>query len=160
MSFFLPKTVIDEISGYVQKQKTLLQSYKEKNNFEMIYLVQWTIVEKIIKEIASQYRRVKLKESLENWISYLDNNHKKPSEIKRFSIDSLHLPHEKEFKEALSYYSLDATRIWEIMGSKGIHRRYRNKLAHDAEAISELRFNQLLPELEFLVDYFTRELKI
>jgi hypothetical protein len=158
--YYLPKSVIEEISGYVQKQKELLECYKAKNNFEMIYLVKWTILEKIVKEIASQHRRVKLKESLESWISYLDKNDKKPTEINNFSIDSLNLPHERELKEALKYYFLDSEKVWEVMNSKGIYRKYRNKLAHDAEAISETRFNKLFPELESLVDYFVKELKI
>lgn len=150
----LSSDVLVDMLSYHKKQKQLVLSYIEKNNLEMAYLAEWTILEYFVKKISSNYRRVKLKKLLSEWINYLENNDEKPSEIKSFTIDSITLPHEKDLKDALNYYNFDSNKVWSIMSSSGNYRRYRNRLAHNGEMISESTFNKMYPELESLVGYF------
>ncbi len=157
----LPKNLIDEMLLYYEKQKESSAYYKGKNNLEMEYLVEWTILEKFTKEISAQYRKFKLKNELEEWIIYLEKgcSAKKPNKINSFTIESVSLPREQDLKEALNYYGFDSNKVWAVMSSNGSHRKYRNKLAHNGEAISESKFNSLFPELESLVDYFLHRLR-
>lgn len=152
--YSLSKDVKEQLIEYYNKQESLVKIYKNENNLEMAYLTKWTILEKFIKLLTFQKRKIYLANDLKAWLKYLEIGGKKPVDISKFSIECPILPQEKEFKEVLNNYGFDCEKAWNIMKSTGSHRKYRNKLAHDGERISERQFSKLFVDLEGLVEYF------
>ena len=60
----LPDKIVQQLLDFQKKQEVLLFDYKKKGSLEMMYLVQWSILEKLVKVVTSQYRREILKKSL------------------------------------------------------------------------------------------------
>ena len=59
----IPDKIVHQILDFKKKQEILLLDYKKNGSLEMMYLVQWSILEKLVKVVTSQYRREILKNS-------------------------------------------------------------------------------------------------
>ena len=75
---------VKKLVEYRNTQEVLWTKYKERNNLEMMYLVQWSILEKLVKVITIEYRRDILKKSMKSWLAHLDNGQEKPDRTPNF----------------------------------------------------------------------------
>lgn len=145
----IPDKIVHQILDFKKKQEILLLDYKKNGSLEMMYLVQWSILEKLVKVVTSQYRREILKNSLCEWLEYIENNGSRPLKQPNTVLNLKGLPNKDEFKAALYFYDLNADDIWSVMDSEGRHREYRNELAHTGKRFSNNQaFNSLLADLE------------
>lgn len=148
----LPDDIIQPLHEYHKNQEKLLSYYKEKEVLEMMYLVKWSFLERVIKDIASEYRKMILKAALHEWLLWAEKGVKRPTKEPRFNIFSDSLPQESDFISALNYYGFEAECIWDVMKSTGAHRKYRNELAHTGKRISTAMFSKLYPDLETITN--------
>ena len=73
-------------------QEVTLKHYKLENNNEMVYVVYWSILEKVVKAISSEYRRQQLQVSLNEWQIYLKGETERPLKAPKTDLDSQRLP--------------------------------------------------------------------
>jgi hypothetical protein len=145
----LPDKIVQQLLDFQKKQEVLLFDYKKKGSLEMMYLVQWSILEKLVKVVTSQYRREILKKSLSNWLEYIKNDGSRPAKSPNTTLSLTTLPKKEEFKAALFFYDINADDIWLVMDSEGHHRTYRNELAHTGKKFSSNEvFDSLFADLE------------
>ena len=137
-----------ELRVFHDTQEKLISHYNSEQNYEMAYLVRWSILEKLVKTIAAEYRRDILVKSLQDWLTHLKKDTPKPSKKPNTAIDLITLPHKSEFIASLNYFGLNGDSLWSVMDSNGKHRRHRNELAHTGKKLSITFFTTpLLPIL-------------
>ncbi len=151
---------VKKLVEYRNTQEVLWTKYKERNNLEMMYLVQWSILEKLVKVITIEYRRDILTKSMKSWLAHLDNGQEKPDRTPNFTVDVKVLPNKNELKAALDYYGLNSEIVWSVMDSEGKHRKRRNELAHSGKNFSNTEsFQSLHSDLQVTVDIVFSMLK-
>ena len=141
----IPTNIAQELIKFYSNQEKLIIQYSSENNREMCYLVQWSVLEKFIKTIASEYRRSLLRESLNAWLSYLESSDNRPSKNPQTAIEINTLPNKSEFIASLKHYGFNGDEIWALMDSKGKFRRYRNELAHTGKRFNSLVYYSMYP---------------
>lgn len=138
-----------ELRAFHDTQEKLISHYNSEQNYEMAYLVRWSILEKLVKTIAAEYRRDILVKSLQDWLTHLKKDTPKPSKKPNTAIDLITLPHKSEFIASLNYFGLNGDSLWSVMDSNGRHRRHRNELAHTGKKfINYLLYHSLIADLE------------
>ena len=143
-----------ELLEFREAQEKLILYYKSDENREMAYLVCWSILERFVKAVATEYRRTLLQKSLEEWTAYIMEGGRKPSTTPRTSIESITLPKKSEFIESLNNYGFSGKKIWLVMDSGGKHRRHRNELAHTGKKfVNMILYHSLYSDLEKMVNY-------
>jgi len=149
----LPVKIREELREFSVSQEKLIQRYQSEQNHEMTYLVRWSILEKVVKTIATEYRRSLLVESLQEWLAHVKKNEPKPTKKPNTAIELKVLPQKNEFIESLNYYGLIGNDMWSVMDSTGKHRQHRNKLAHTGKKfINYLLYTKLLTDMEKLTN--------
>lgn len=144
----LTNKVKEDLLEFRRAQDALASHYEKTENREMAYLVRWSILEKFVKVVATEYRLDLLRNSLNEWLAHVENGNPKPSNKPKFSIEVNTLPKKQEFIKALQYYGFNGTDIWAVMDSSGKHRRHRNELAHTGKKfINMLLYNTLYSDL-------------
>jgi len=63
----IPGNILIEILEFRATQETALKKYKLDQNNEMVYVVYWSILEKVVKKFTYAYRRQQLATSLDQW---------------------------------------------------------------------------------------------
>ena len=126
----LTNKVKEDLLEFRRAQDALASHYEKTGNREMAYLVRWSILEKFVKVLATEYRLDLLRNSLNEWLAHVANGKPRPSKKTDFSIEVNTLPKKQEFIRALQYYGFNGTDVWAVMDSSGKHRRHRNELAH------------------------------
>lgn len=118
----------------------LSEHYEKSSSYEMSYVALWTILEHIMKPIASIGMRKKLETSLHEWIGHIENPIPgiQPKDIKNFKIEytSISIPSVSLIEEAIG----DVPKLKLLMDSNGKYRRKRNNIAHRAEKLSETAY--------------------
>lgn len=142
----------EKLIKHREDQEKLLSVYMTEKNNEMAYLVRWSILEKVVKDVAIEYRKFVLKRDLEEWLSYLNaSDNKKPNVVPKFTLESFSLPIREEFIKALNTFGIKGEDVWKIMASKGDHRESRNRLAHSCKKFNDhSKYEQLMSDLEEL----------
>jgi hypothetical protein len=116
---------------------SLSEDYEKSSSYEMSYVALWTILEHIMKPIASIGMRKKLESSLHEWIEHIKTPvpGKQPKEIKDFKIEytSTSIPPVSLIEEAIG----NVPKLKLLMHSTSKYRRKRNDIAHRAEKLSE-----------------------
>lgn len=147
----LPAKIRVELKAFRLAQENLIKRYHSDENYEMVYLVRWSILEKVVKTVAAEYRRILLIESLQEWLAHVKKNEPKPTKKPNTSIELKTLPQQKEFIACLNYYGLIGKSVWLVMDSNGKHRLHRNKLAHTGKKfINYLLYTKLVTDMEKL----------
>lgn len=149
----LPLKIRNELREFRSVQEKLIQHYQSENNNEMTYLVRWSILEKLVKTVATEYRRNLLLKSLQDWLAHVKKGDPKPSEIPNTVIELKTLPKRNDFITYLDYYGLNGQGIWKVMDSSGKHRRHRNELAHTGKKfINYFLYRLLSADMEKLTE--------
>ena len=145
--------IISELETFRATQEKQIAHYQSEKNNEMAYLVRWSILEKVVKTVTSEYRRTNLIKSLEGWLSHIKSGTKKPSKNPSTVIELKVLPQKNEFLSALNYYGLIGNDMWTVMDSEGKHRRHRNELAHTGKKFMNfLLYQDLMSDMEKLTN--------
>lgn len=149
----LPVKIRNELRDFRVSQEKLFLHYQSEQNHEMAYLVRWSILEKIVKTVATEYRRSLLIESLQEWLAHVKKNEPKPKKNPNTAVEFKTLPQKNEFIASLNYYGLNGQDMWLVMDSTGKHRQHRNKLAHTGKKfINYLLYTKLLTDMEKLTN--------
>ena len=149
----LPAKIRVELKAFRVTQENLIRHYQSDDNHEMAYLVRWSILEKVVKTIATEYRRNILIKSLQEWLAHVKKNEPKPSKNPNTSVELKMLPQKNEFISSLNYYGLNGQDMWLVMDSTGKHRQHRNKLAHTGKKfINYILYTKLLSDMEKLIN--------
>lgn len=156
----VPLKIRNELEEFRASQEKQLLRYQAEKNNEMAYLVRWSILEKLVKTLATEYRRRILIVSLREWLNHIENGGPKPAKNPNTSVESKVLPKKEEFIACLNYFGLNGQDVWTIMDSKGRHRRHRNELAHTGKKfVNYLLYITLLSDLEKITEKIFEELK-
>ncbi|MGW7676370.1 hypothetical protein [Shewanella sp. S23-S33] len=135
---------MEEISLKLDELETehysLAEYYENKGSYEMSYVALWTILEHIMKPIASIGVKKKLESELLEWVNHVQNPTpgKQPKEIKNFKTEytETSIPPMTLIKEAIG----ELPKLKLLMDSQGKYRRKRNEIAHRAEKLSETSY--------------------
>ncbi|EIV1738042.1 hypothetical protein L7E62_004686 [Vibrio parahaemolyticus] len=129
--------IIEELTKLEHEHFALSDSYESNGSYEMSYMALWTILEHILKPIASEGMKKKLQRSLHEWIDHLESpvSGKKPKDIKSFKTEysSTSIPPISLIEEAIG----DVPKLKVLMDSNGKYRKKRNSIAHRAEKLSK-----------------------
>ena len=81
--------ILEELIMLEDANANLSTEYEKKESYEMAFIAIWSVLEKIMKSIASVGMRKNLRLNVNSWIEYLDNPEKtkKPKDVKNFSIE-------------------------------------------------------------------------
>lgn len=149
----LPRTIINELLEFRESQEKLVQLYQSRENLEMAYLTRWSILEKLVKTVASDFRRKNLIDSLQAWLVYARKGEQRPSKNPNTAIELKTLPQKKEFIDSLNQYGLLGEDVWQIMDSSGRHRRNRNEIAHTGKKfINYLAYMKLMTDMSKIIN--------
>lgn len=151
----LPKIVQTKLREYRTEQIKVVNDHLSHNSNEMAYLARWSILEHMAKEVASEYRRHKLRISLTEWLNYLNDDGSRPRAAPKTEVELRSIPQKNELLAALEYFGISGDAVWSVMDtdSKGPHRRWRNELANTGKKFSNyLGFLKLFQELEDAID--------
>jgi hypothetical protein len=140
----LTNKVKEDLLKFRRAQDALASHYEKTENREMAYLVRWSILERFVKVVATEYRLDLLRNSLNEWLAHIENGKPRPSKNPKFSIEVNTLPEKQEFIKALQYYGFNGTDVWAVMDSRGKHRRHRNELAHTGKKFINMALYYLL----------------
>ena len=144
----LSENARQELREFRRTQESLVEDYLSNEQFEMSYVAQWSILEHGVKNIAVEYRKAHLLESLKSWMAYIENGGPKPKAAPKTVIEKISLPQKVEFLAALKHFGIDANVVWSAMDSRGRHRRHRNEIAHTGKRfINHLLYRQLMDDL-------------
>lgn len=111
--------------------KKLVEEYEDKVSYESAYLIKWQFIEKIVKELAEDVRKNQLLDKLKLWIDYLENeNSKKPSDIRNFSITSNKIP---EPDLIVKCFNKEIPNLLKVLNADDKFRKRRNSIAHSFE---------------------------
>ena len=149
----LPKLIIQELLEFRESQELLVQHYQNKENLEMAYLTRWSILEKLVKTVASEFRRQSLISSLHAWLAYATKGKQQPSKNPNTAIELKVLPKKGEFIASLNQYGLLGQDVWLVVDSNGRHRRNRNEIAHTGKKfINYLAYMKLMTEMSEIIN--------
>jgi hypothetical protein len=144
----LPVEVRSRLVGFRDTQQKLLSHYESAKQYEMCYVVQWSILEHAVKEIAIEYRKVNAIENLTAWVEHFTAGAIRPKSVPNTTIEKFGLPQKNEFIAALEQFGLDADTVWIVMDSRGKHRRHRNEIAHTGKRfVNHLLYLSLIEDL-------------
>lgn len=155
----IPSNTSKELTEFRDKQNSVLREYINEKNYEMSFLVRWAILEKVVKTIARENRRITLVESLNNWLSYIEKGTEKPNKAPQTSIDPKTLPNRQEFHDCLNAFGFNGKEIWNIMDSNGRYRRHRNELAHTGKKFgNHLQYTVMCSNMDKLINKIYKDI--
>ncbi|EGR1564746.1 MULTISPECIES: hypothetical protein [Vibrio] len=129
-----------KLDALEKEHYSLAEYYEHKGSYEMSYVALWTVLEHIMKPIASIGVKKKLESELLEWVNHIQKPTpgKQPKEIKNFKTEykATSIPPMTLIEEAIG--ELPKLRV--LMDSKGKYRRKRNDIAHRAEKLSEASY--------------------
>jgi hypothetical protein len=141
-------------------QELHAEVYENNKQYETAYLARWSILEKFVKTVATEYRRDFLRKSLAGWTDYLDGRLKQKPRKPNTILESNSLPQEKEFRVCLNYFGFDAGVVWNLMDSNGRFRKRRNDIAHKATRFGiKTKYAEMKPHMVDLITSIYRDLK-
>lgn len=133
----MSNSLYEQLIALEDEYVALALTYEENGSFEMAFISLWSILEQIMKPIASVSTKRKLEDSLQEWTAYVQNpsSEKKPKEIKNFQLEyvSTSIP----MISQIEYATGNVPKLKELMDSNGKYRRKRNDIAHRAEKVSD-----------------------
>ncbi|MER0170663.1 MAG: hypothetical protein DU489_08680 [Nitrosomonas sp.] len=131
------KEILEELIELEEINIKLSTEYEEKQSYEMAFIAIWSILERIMKSIASVEIRKRLRLNIDDWVKYLNDPEKveKPDEIRNFATEytSHAIPHISLIEAAIG----DVPELKELMNTKGKYRKKRNDIAHRADKMSK-----------------------
>jgi len=101
----LPVKIRKELEEFRASQGKQLLHYQADKNNEMVYLVRWSILEKLVKTIATEYRKNMLLISLREWITHIRRGEPKPSKNPNTAIELKVLPQKCIFRPKMNSHS-------------------------------------------------------
>ena len=111
----LPLQVKNTLLEFLLSQERLIRNYDKEKSFEMAYLVRWSMLEKIVKVIASEYRRKQLIISLREWLEFAENSNNKRITIMGFFEAK---ENEKQVDNSLFVERYRPTRLEDYVGNE------------------------------------------
>ena len=134
----MSNSLYEQLIALETKYVALSLTYEKGSSFEMAFLSLWSILEQIMKLVASVSAKRKLEASLLEWTIYVQNpsSGKKPKEIKNFQLEydsSSSIPMISQIEDVIG----NVPKLKELMDSNGKYRRKRNDIAHRAEKLSD-----------------------
>lgn len=134
------KEIPPKLDALEREHYFLAEHYEDKGSYEMSYVALWTILEHIMKPIASIGVKKKLESELLEWVNHVQNPTlgKRPKEIKNFKTEytAKSIPPMTLIEEAIG----ELPKLKLLMDSNGKYRRKRNDIAHRAEKLSEASY--------------------
>lgn len=144
----LSKKTVTELQHFAKSQMNLVRFYETKGQFETAYLARWAILEKFVRAVDTEYRRVQLRHALAEWFDYLDGKRqRRPTSKLDPNVEAAHLPGRRDFVAALNFFKFDGARLWRVMDSKGKPRGFRNQIAHTGRRFTKERQYRKLSKL-------------
>jgi hypothetical protein len=133
----MSNSLYEQLTELEKTHVSLSSEYESNGSYEMAFISLWSIIEHIMKPIASVSIRVKLKKSLNEWLVYAENPQSvtKPKEIKNFQLEYTNttIPQISHIEDAVG----DLPKLKVLMDSNKKYRKKRNSIAHRAEKLSE-----------------------
>jgi len=133
----MSNSLYEQLTELEKARVSLSFEYESNGSYEMAFISLWSILEHIMKPIASVSIKVKLKNSLNEWLVYAENTQSsaKPKEIKNFQLEYTNttIPQISHIEDAVG----DLPKLKVLMDSSKKYRKKRNSIAHRADKLSE-----------------------
>jgi hypothetical protein len=134
------KNILEELIKLEKEHLVLSASYEENESYEMSFVALWTVLEHIMKPIASIGMQKELQSKLHEWSKHLEHPEvgRKPKEIRSFNTEyiSTSIPSVSLIEVAIG----EVPKLKKLMDSNGKYRKKRNNIAHRAEKLSQKTF--------------------
>jgi hypothetical protein len=134
------KNILEELIKLEKEHLALSATYEENESYEMSFVALWTVLEQIMKPIASIGMQKELRRKLHEWLKHLEHPEvgRKPKEIRSFNTEysSTTIPTISLIELAIG----EVPKLKKLMDSNGKYRKKRNNIAHRAEKLSQKTF--------------------
>ncbi|MDX9708585.1 MAG: hypothetical protein RBT64_03430 [Trichloromonas sp.] len=133
----MSNSLYEQLTELEKDYVSLSSEYESNGSYEMAFISLWSILEHIMKPIATVSIMAKLKNSLNEWLVYVENPQSvtKPKEIKNFQLEYTNttIPQIAQIEDAVG--ALPKLKV--LMDSNNKYRKKRNSIAHRAEKLSD-----------------------